>query len=125
MGELLPLKSTGTRGRSGGVCVASTGAVVYRARTVAVHSNGLLTKTRRPLKPPLQINLGLQKKSFVSCNMPKNVRVGKSASFFFFSFYILFLPRRFCGQNRRKIRFAKKVVNNCENSVFRVIFVKK
>ena len=63
--------------------------------------------------------LGVNKKSFVSCNMPNKVRVGRSAFFFFF----LFCQKGFCGQNRRKIRFAKQMVKNCENSVFRGHFL--
>ena len=40
---------------------------------------------------------------FVSCNMPKKVKVGRSAFFFFFFFFFfLFCQRRFFWQNRRK-----------------------
>ena len=56
-----------------------------------------------------------KKKMFVSCNMPKKVRVGRSA----------FKKADFVGNIGGKIRFAKTIVKNCENSVFRVIYVKK
>ena len=56
-----------------------------------------------------------KKKMLVSCNMPG---VGMSAFFCSSS-----CQRRFSGQNRGEIRFAKQFVTNCENSVFRVIYV--
>ena len=46
--------------------------------------------------------------------MPKKVRVGRSAFFF--------LPK---GTTSEENTVCKKKVNNCENSVFRVIFVRK
>ena len=60
----------------------------------------------------------------VSCNMPNKVRVGRSVlSSFLFNFF--FVKEDFVGKIGGKIRFAKKMVKNCENSVFRVIYVKK
>ena len=56
--------------------------------------------------------------------MPKKVRVGRSDLKKNIK-KCCCCQKGFCGQNWRKIRFAKKkMVKNCENSVFRVIFVK-
>ena len=59
----------------------------------------------------------------VSCNMPKKVRVGRSAFCLFLT--SSFLPKEMLWANRRKNWFAKKIVKNCKNSVFRVINVNK
>mgnify|MGYP002805662763 CR=1 FL=1 len=50
---------------------------------------------------------------FVSCHMPKKVRVGRSGFFLFF-FPMEILRAKLKG----KSGFAKKKVKNCENSVF-------
>ena len=61
---------------------------------------------------------------FVSCHMPKKVRVGRSAFFFFFKFFFL-CQKGFCEQNRRKIWLAKKNVKNCKKRCFSGDFQKK
>ena len=65
------------------------------------------------------IALGLKKELCFLSHMPKKVRVVRSA------FCFCCCQNEFCGQNRRKIRVAKIMVKHCENSIFRVIVVKK
>ena len=61
---------------------------------------------------------------FVSCHMPKNVRVGRS-DFKKNSFVFCFAKRDVVDKIGGKSGLQKKkMVKNCENSVFRVIFVK-
>ena len=67
------------------------------------------------------IALSLNKNMFVSSNMPKKVRVGRSA----FLFIYFFAKGDFVSKIGGKIRFAIKIVKNCENSVFWVIYKKK
>ena len=56
--------------------------------------------------------------------MPKKVRVGRSD--FLISFNILCVAKRdFVEKNVEKSGVQKQMVTNCENSVFRVIYVKK
>ena len=60
----------------------------------------------------------------VSCNMPKKVRVVRSA-FLKNNFNFVFAKGDFVGKIGGKLRFAKQMVKNGENSVFRVIYVKR
>ena len=54
---------------------------------------------------------------FVSCHMPKKVRVGRA------DFFVV-AKRDFVGKIGGKFGLQIKMIKNCENSVFRGIFVK-
>ena len=58
---------------------------------------------------------------FVSCHIPKKVRVGRS-DFFLYNF--CFAKRDFVDKIGGKSGFQKRMVKHWENSAFRVIFVK-
>ena len=56
---------------------------------------------------------------FVSCHMPKKVRVGRSD--FFFKLFFVVAKRDFVEKIGGKSGLQKKMVTHCENSGFRVI----
>ena len=62
---------------------------------------------------------------FVSCHKPKKVRVGRSDFYFFLLLFCLFAKKDFVDKIGGKSGLQKLMVKHCENSVFRVIFVKK
>ena len=61
---------------------------------------------------------------FVSCHLPKKVRVVRSGFFVFFLKKNFFAQRDFVDKIGGKSGLPKQMIKSCENSVFRVIFVK-